>query len=174
MPGEMFCQNCGVQLPPVASTPPPPPAPVVDTHGHSEPGLSPEKRQGLSSTSIPGGNVRTGQVGDQIYFSGKLVLRNKGIELPLPPDQPVLVIGRTDSVQDIYPDVDLSGLDGERSGVSRRHARILQKPDGVYIEDLNSTNFTFLNHTRLQPGQPYLLKNGDEIRLGALTLEYRS
>jgi len=27
-PGEMFCQNCGVQLAPVASVPPPPPTPV--------------------------------------------------------------------------------------------------------------------------------------------------
>ena len=28
VPGEMFCQNCGVQLAPVASVPPPPPTPV--------------------------------------------------------------------------------------------------------------------------------------------------
>jgi pSer/pThr/pTyr-binding forkhead associated (FHA) protein len=103
-----------------------------------------------------------------------LILRNKGVELPLPPYQPEVVIGRTDPVQNIYPDVDLAEQDGERSGVSRRHARILQKPDGVYIEDLNSTNFTFLNRTRLIPGQAYPLKNGDEIRLGVLTLEYRS
>jgi pSer/pThr/pTyr-binding forkhead associated (FHA) protein len=84
------------------------------------------------------------------------------------------VIGRTDLVQDIYPDVDLVELDGEKCGVSRRHARLFQKPDGVYLEDLNSTNFTCLNRIRLQPGQLYLLKNGDEIRLGALTLEYHS
>ncbi len=45
--------------------------------------------------------------------------------------------------------------------------------DGIYIEDLNSTNFTFLNRIRLQPGQAYPLKDGDEIRLGVLTLEYR-
>jgi pSer/pThr/pTyr-binding forkhead associated (FHA) protein len=70
--------------------------------------------------------------------------------------------------------VDLAEQEGERSGVSRKHARILQRPDGAYIEDLNSTNFTFLNHVRLHPGHTYPLKDGDEIRLGVLTLEYRS
>jgi pSer/pThr/pTyr-binding forkhead associated (FHA) protein len=105
---------------------------------------------------------------------GWLILRDKGVELPLLPGQQELVIGRTDPVQNIYPDVDLAEHDGERSGVSRRHARILLRPDGVYLEDLNSTNFTFLNNNKLYPGQPYPLKYGDEIRLGLLTLEYRS
>ncbi len=30
LPGEMFCQNCGVQLPPVTSLPPPPPRPNTE------------------------------------------------------------------------------------------------------------------------------------------------
>ncbi len=170
----MFCQNCGVQLPPVASTPPPPPTPVVDTSGQSQLTWTSERRQGSSNRSIAKVAPGSERIRDRLHFSGRLILRNKGIELPLPPDLPEVVIGRTDPVQNIYPDVDLAGQDGERSGVSRRHARISQKPDGVYIEDLNSTNFTFLNHTRLIPGQTYSLKNGDEIRLGVLTLEYRS
>jgi pSer/pThr/pTyr-binding forkhead associated (FHA) protein len=37
---------------------------------------------------------------------------------------------------------------------------------------LNSTNYTFLNRQRLQPGQRYPLKQNDEIRLGLLVLEY--
>jgi pSer/pThr/pTyr-binding forkhead associated (FHA) protein len=118
--------------------------------------------------------VGSEQANHQRGFSGRLIICEKGVELPLPPDQPELVIGRTDPVQNIYPDVDLAEQDGEKSGVSRRHARILQRPDGVYIEDLNSTNFTILNRIRLQPGRTYPLKDGDEIRLGVLTLEYRS
>jgi hypothetical protein len=173
LPGEMFCQNCGVQLPPVASTPPPPPTPVVVGSVQNQPTRNSERRQTPSNNlplDISGGSE---QGGDQRQYSGRLIIREKGVEIPLPPNQPELIVGRTDPVQNIYPDVDLADHEGERSGVSRRHARILQRPDGVYIEDLNSTNFTFLNRTRLQPGQTYPLKDGDEIRLGVLTLEYR-
>ena len=173
LPGEMFCQNCGVQLAPVASVPPPPPLPVVDVSSssqsaHSQSRLTPSKRsqQDISAKSEHPGGER--------HASSSLIIREKGVEIPLPPDQSELVIGRTDPVQNIYPDVDLAEQEGERSGVSRRHARILRRADGVYLEDLNSTNFTFLNRIRLQPGQAYPLQDGDEIRLGVLNLEYHS
>jgi pSer/pThr/pTyr-binding forkhead associated (FHA) protein len=147
---------------------------MLDTSGHSTPPSVSDGRQTPSGRPVPHVTGESKQVNDQRRFSGRLILRDKGVELPLPPDQPELVIGRTDPVQNIYPDVDLAEQEGERSGVSRKHARILQRPDGAYIEDLNSTNFTFLNHVRLHPGHTYPLKDGDEIRLGVLTLEYRS
>jgi FHA domain len=172
LPGEMFCQNCGVQLPPVASVPPPPPAPVVETPGQSQPTRNSESRAALANQPLPDVSGASEQDGVQRHYLGRLLIRAKGIDIPLPPDQTQLVIGRTDPVQNIYPDIDLAEQEGERSGVSRRHARLLQRPDGVYIEDLNSTNFTFLNRIRLQPGQIYPLRDGDEIRLGVLTLEF--
>src|SRR3954468_19315986 len=50
-----------------------------------------------------------------------------------------------------------------RKLVSRRHARILQRPDGFYLEDLRSTGGTQLN------GRPVLgpvrLSDGDQIRI---------
>ena len=39
-PGEMFCQNCGVQLAPVASVPPPPPTPVSTAGVQPQPPLA--------------------------------------------------------------------------------------------------------------------------------------
>ena len=165
----MFCQNCGVQLPPVASVPPPPPTPVLEFSGQSQ-----QAYQGSAIRSKSNDSSEPQHVKEKGPLLGWLILRDKGVELPLLPDQKELVIGRTDPVQNIYPDVDLAEHDGERNGVSRRHARILLRSDGVYLEDLNSTNFTFLNNNKLYPGQPYPLKYGDEIRLGLLTLEYRS
>jgi pSer/pThr/pTyr-binding forkhead associated (FHA) protein len=38
----------------------------------------------------------------------------------------------------------------------------------VALEDLGSTNGTFINSSRLSPNQPEDLHNGDEIRLGNL------
>jgi len=53
------------------------------------------------------------------------------------------------------------------------HARLIAEERQVFIEDLNSTNYTFLNRQKLQPGRLYLLEQGDEIRLGLFVLEYR-
>jgi pSer/pThr/pTyr-binding forkhead associated (FHA) protein len=106
-------------------------------------------------------------------MAGRLVVRPSGAQIVLPVGKAELTIGRSDPARGAYPDVDLTGYSGESSGVSRMHARLLVQANGqIYIEDLNSTNFTFLNKQRLQPGQSYPLKRGDEIRLGLLTLEY--
>jgi ABC-type multidrug transport system ATPase subunit/pSer/pThr/pTyr-binding forkhead associated (FHA) protein len=55
-------------------------------------------------------------------------------------------------------------------GVSRKHARIARDAAGYTIEDLGSSNGTFLNNERLQTLKPIL--NGDLIRLG-LDIELR-
>lgn len=52
--------------------------------------------------------------------------------------------------------------------ISRRHAHFLLKPEGAYIEDLGSTNGTFVNGVRLSA--PQLLKNGDLITLAENTV----
>jgi pSer/pThr/pTyr-binding forkhead associated (FHA) protein len=55
--------------------------------------------------------------------------------------------------------------------VSRRHAQISRQDDGYVIEDLNSTNGTFINAQRVAGVVP--LAPGDLIELGtAVTLSY--
>lgn len=240
IPGEMFCQNCGVQLAPVASVPPPPPRPVVspppveeaqsvaDHPAEAAPlqALPPAKEE------VPPGNicpscafandpkdvfcqncgarlgepdgappasaaapafgppavVETGQPSTSPSISahaasvghaplpkpeiGKLIVRETRAVILLPPGRSELVLGRTDPVRNIFPDVDLTPYGGEKGGVSRMHARLILEANLLYLEDLNSTNFTFLNKQKIYPGQRYLLKHGDEVRVGLLTLEY--
>ena len=55
--------------------------------------------------------------------------------------------------------------------VSRRHARIVVLDGHVTIEDLGSRNGTFVNGERLTSAGP--LKDGDEIRLGSISLSVR-
>ncbi len=58
-------------------------------------------------------------------------------------------------------DNDLVLLDNR---ISRRHAQILQGPDGFGIEDCGSRHGTFVNGQRVDAS--YLLKGGDQINLG--------
>lgn len=57
--------------------------------------------------------------------------------------------------------------------VSRMHARISKEVDGMYIEDLNSTNGTYQNGIRMQPYEKKKLEIGDEIKIGKIVLLYR-
>lgn len=49
--------------------------------------------------------------------------------------------------------------------ISRSHCRISRRGSQITIMDLQSANGTFLNGARLYPNQPYLIKNGDVVRL---------
>jgi FHA domain len=52
---------------------------------------------------------------------------------------------------------------------SARHARIEPRRDGAWVDDLGSTNGTFLNGTKLKKAQ--LAKAGDVIRIGETELQ---
>jgi ABC-type multidrug transport system ATPase subunit/pSer/pThr/pTyr-binding forkhead associated (FHA) protein len=57
--------------------------------------------------------------------------------------------------------------------VSRRHARMLREGNGYALEDLGSSNGTYLNGQRVAGRYP--LKSGDQIQLGqAITLVYHA
>jgi len=49
---------------------------------------------------------------------------------------------------------------------SRVHARFIEEEDGIYLEDLNSTNGTFKNGLRMQPYEKRKLEPEDILRFG--------
>lgn len=69
-------------------------------------------------------------------------------------EKPVQVIGRDNTA-------DIPITDPE---VSRKHARITNQGGQIIIEDLGSTNGTFVNNQRIS--SPYVLKPGELIFLG--------
>src|SRR5438270_146539 len=82
-------------------------------------------------------------------------------------------IGRWDADGGVFPDVDLDSDDPEAK-VSRRHARISLRDGQYVIEDLGSTNGTFVNRGhRLAPGDRQPLQDGDEIIVGKTFLRFR-
>jgi EmrB/QacA subfamily drug resistance transporter len=73
-----------------------------------------------------------------------------------------VVLGR-----DPNADVVLSDPSGQ---VSRRHARISVRGTEAVLEDLLSTNGTFVNGERLDG--PYALRAGDKVTIGPCTIEF--
>jgi hypothetical protein len=55
--------------------------------------------------------------------------------------------------------------------VSQQHARIFGKNGSWYVEDLGSTNGTFVNEQKL--AAPAMVQPGDRIRVGTTVLEMR-
>lgn len=88
-----------------------------------------------------------------------------------PPSRDVMLIGRSDSHQEVFADIDLGEHDGQALGVSRRHALLLTRDNRLMIQDLASSNGTFINGRRLVANDAYRLRDGDRLRLGQLELQ---
>ena len=51
----------------------------------------------------------------------------------------------------------------KQRGISRMHAKLMKKQDGLYLMDLNSTNGTFVNGEVIVSGEEYKLEEGDVV-----------
>jgi hypothetical protein len=78
------------------------------------------------------------------------------------------ILGRQDGSNRSVPMLDLTPFGAYEKGVSRIHAAIRRTDDSLNLVDLGSVNGTHLNGQRLNPNQPRVLRDGDEIRLGKL------
>jgi len=81
----------------------------------------------------------------------------------LPLGDATLYIGKTNDRHP--PDIDLSNIP-DSDVVSRVHARLMVQSGEYYLEDLDSSNGTYVNDTALIPHQPHLLTKADRISLG--------
>jgi len=68
-------------------------------------------------------------------------------------DKETMILGRDETNDIVLPDAE----------VSRKHSRLTYSPQGYVLEDLGSTNGTFVNAERLSG--PHLLIPGDQIGL---------
>ena len=70
-----------------------------------------------------------------------------------------LTIGRSPEAEIFLDDVT----------VSRNHALLVRRRDGLYIDDLGSLNGTYVNRRRIES---HRLQNGDELQVGKYKLTY--
>ena len=84
------------------------------------------------------------------------------------------LVGRSDPVTGITPDVDLTPLDPQRS-TSRRHAKLYVMADTYYVmEEIGVMNGTYVNGNRLATGVPMAVNNGDVLKFGLVSLTFQA
>lgn len=90
--------------------------------------------------------------------SAGILLRSTDIENPITiiPNGFPCIIGKSGKSSDYKL---------EEQFISRVHARIYEEMDGYYIEDLNSSNGTFVNGEKLKPHTQVMFQLGDIIML---------
>ncbi|MCE7481564.1 MULTISPECIES: FHA domain-containing protein FhaB/FipA [Microbacterium] len=104
-----------------------------------------------------GGAARVNSVSKLVITSGP----KAGLELPLGTDP--MTIGRSSE----------SGLVIRDDYTSSHHARLLLRGDTWAIQDLDSTNGTYLGGKRIS-GAPVSIEIGDAVKVGATTFELRA
>ncbi len=151
--GSRFCEECGFELESAAqSQPASAKVSVRAADDHEIPAPSPQTLEPINAPApVP-------------YTGPRLHLNSTGSIFRL---GDVAIVGREDATLQI----DLEGYP-EGKYVSHRHAQITKIKDVYYIEDLGSSNHTFVNQIKLAQGQAEPLKEGDTIRFGKVEVTF--
>ncbi|MGI8502036.1 MAG: FHA domain-containing protein [Hassallia sp.] len=156
-----------VATPPEISTPPEPPEPpepvtaAVTVAAAPEPvAPAPEPMAPAPEPVAPAVTVARTQL-QQV--TARLIHVQSDRQIELPQSLSVIHIGKPNDR--IPPDIDVSGFTNSEI-VSRIHADIRVEGDAHYIEDVGSSNGTYINNLPLLPGNRHRLRPGDRISLG--------
>ncbi|HEY9296563.1 MAG TPA: FHA domain-containing protein [Phormidium sp.] len=125
----------------------------------SSPPASPEMASGNSPTPEQG-TVAPTRIQQQKALLIHVQTKNN---IELPQNLSIIHLGKPN--EQIPPDIDVSGFPNSEV-VSRVHADIRVEGDAYYIEDVGSSNGTYVNHTPLPKGNRHRLRSGDRISLG--------
>ena len=160
-PGIIFCEKCGTSL--IGNVP-------LSTKSLDASSDQEHVINGISVDEIKEGLAKN----NTVFKKGtalRLEVAGSADPITLQPKADTL-FGRRDPATGAMPDVDLTPFAGYRMGVSRRHAAIRHSTEETLeLWDLGSSNGTFLNGQRLSAHRPYLLHDGDDIRLGQMTIK---
>lgn len=146
-PDSIFCSKCGTVLTPLLSTG----TPTVPVPEDAIKPTYPEHVRQLTQ-----------------LHADILVLQVLGYEQPILVKGGVKIILGRYSDGDSAPSVDLTPYNANLLGVSRHHALITRPEKEYMIQDLNSTNGTWINEEKLTPQKFYPIRNGDLVRVGQL------
>lgn len=142
-----------VNLEKTPSVPEPPPVPVPVSQVPAP----------VTPPAMPGVPEKPPQQTQLQQHTARLLHIQTNQELELPQSLTVIHIGKPNEW--VPPDIDVSGFPNSEI-VSRTHADIRVEGDVYYIEDVGSSNGTYINNNPLAKGDRHRLRPGDRIALG--------
>lgn len=113
------------------------------------------------SASLPAGDLEPGKV-KLVVEQGQTV----GAQFVLGDAE--MLVGREDTDEDIYPDIDLS--DQDAGYVHRKHASLRFDNGNLTVEHLGGSNKTRINNKPIADNQPQAVKLGDKVSFGKVVL----
>ncbi|MEB3308872.1 MAG: FHA domain-containing protein [Snowella sp.] len=160
-----FCGSCGANIASPIPASVPAPSPVAS---EPEPTVKPIAAVSSPIPSPPVPSVSPAklpvQVATQLQVQTASFLHvQTQTKLDFPQGLGVIHIGKPN--EQIPPDIDVSGFP-DSDVVSRVHADIRVEGDAYYIEDVGSSNGTYINHSPLLKGNRHRLRSGDRVALG--------
>ena len=141
-------------IPTIPDPPPSPSVPVtsesVATAANTSPPVPAPQPSGVAKTQLQ-------------QQSARLLHVQTNTPMELPQSLSVVHIGKPNDL--VPPDIDVSGFANSEI-VSRVHANLRVEGDACYLEDVGSSNGTYVNNTALVKGNRHRLRPGDRISLG--------
>jgi hypothetical protein len=157
---QAVCENCGK------------PNPAHEAYCYACGHILPAGLQSIATHNLPGDQPLKPQLRwGTAFFGEHMILRvhvrdaNELIETQFRNE---CLLGRVQ--HDTINSIDFSLYGAVELGVSREHAKLTRQSATIMVQDLGSTNGTFLNGQKLLPYQPRVLRNEDELNLGNLVL----
>jgi len=120
------------------------------------------------------GQDATDEEADEIPMSEEIeiVLVIRGMVERIPMREGIIYkVGRYELGMKNDDEIDLTPYGATDRGVSRLHAQMFIEDGVLHVEDLGSTNGTYLGGKRLEPNTPTPLKKGDEVLFGRLAVQ---
>lgn len=169
LPDALFCEACGYDFTtgsmPRRAEPLEPPATLPDGASLGGHNISPP----LEAAWVAEVWIDPDWYADQESTDP---LPSPGLPQVVPLKNTSILIGRASRSRNISPDIDLSS----DTGISRRHAQLTTDGSRWWVEDLGSSNGTYvggtldaLPKTPVAAGQKQEVRTGDRIYLGAWT-----
>lgn len=136
-------------------------------------------KNGKDETFVPSSRPNSGRNSfskDETFVPGRVSVKSRTLVLTTTPseethsqtfscDQPFMVVGKKNNAGPLRrPDVEVVSQDPY---MSKKHFLIRKMSDKDFaIEDYNSTNGTWLNGKKLDPGESLYLEAGDKVKAG--------